>query len=78
MRIHAEEVEGVAEYYLPGGDGVEVVEDLVGDLRVDVKKSRCWKGVRDRCQAHAGEGMGDGDAREEVGVDVVADLEGEG
>lgn len=45
--IDAEEVEGMAEDEFPCCDGVEVVEDLVGDLRMNVQQSGAGRAMRD-------------------------------
>ena len=52
-------------------------EDFVGQLRVDVEEGGCGWAVRDGGYADGREGMGGVFAGQEVGVDLLAEFEGE-
>lgn len=78
IRIHAKKVERMTEHNLPRRDVVEIVQDLRGDLGVDVEECRRGRRTVHGGDSHGGEGVGDVFAREEGEVDLVAEFEGEG
>ena len=77
LRIDAEEVESVREDEFPGREGVVEVEDFEGELGVDCEEGGGGEGVGDGGYADGGNGVGCWAGGKKVGVDLVAEFEGE-